>query len=295
MARWRGTTLTGTAVGGRSLDDADLPAAARLCARMPVESVLAANRIEAVARSGLKASGGQLWGFERAGELLAVCWAGANLVPVVPPGTDRARDAVAPQARAQGRRCSSIVGEADAALGLWRRLAEAWSRPREIRANQPSLVIDHAPLVDPDPLVRRSRPEEYDVVLPACVRMFAEEVGYSPASGPNGPYETRVRSLIAEERSFVRLVRGPTGPEVVFKAELGAVAGKIAQVQGVWVAPAYRGRGFSENGMAAVVAMTRSEVAPTVSLYVNDYNVRALAAYNRVGFRQVGTFATVLF
>jgi len=41
--------------------------------------------------------------------------------------------------------------------------------------------------------------------------------------------------------------------------------------------------------------MTRADVAPTVSLYVNDYNTRAIAAYHRVGFRQVGTFATVLF
>lgn len=262
---------------------------------MPVESVLAANRIHTVARSGLKAGGGQLWGYERRGELLAVCWAGANLVPVVPPGTDGALDAFAALARAQGRRCSSIVGEADAALGLWGRLADSWSRPREIRANQPSLVIDHEPFVDPDPLVRRSRPTEYDLVLPACVQMFAEEVGYSPASGPGGPYEMRVRSLIADQRSFVRLVNGAEGPEVAFKAELGAVAVGVAQVQGVWVPPALRGRGLSERGMAAVVAMTRADVAPTVSLYVNDFNTRALASYRRVGFRQVGTYATVLF
>jgi len=295
MARWRGSTLTGTVAGGRTLDDADLPAAARLCARMPVESVLAANRIEAVARSGLKSSGGQLWGFERGGELLAVCWAGANLVPVIPAGTDGALDAFAGLARTQGRRCSSIVGESAAALGLWQRLADSWSRPREIRANQPSLVIDHEPLVDPDPLVRRSVPADYELVLPACVRMFTEEVGYSPASGPHGPYETRVRSLIAEGRSFLRLARGTEGADVIFKAELGAVAGGVAQVQGVWVPPAHRGQRLSESGMAAVVELTRADVAPAVSLYVNDYNTRALAAYHRVGFRQVGTFATVLF
>jgi predicted GNAT family acetyltransferase len=39
----------------------------------------------------------------------------------------------------------------------------------------------------------------------------------------------------------------------------------------------------------------RSRFAPSVSLYVNDYNVRAVRTYERVGFRQVGTFATVLF
>ena len=47
--------------------------------------------------------------------------------------------------------------------------------------------------------------------------------------------------------------------------------------------------------MAAVVQIARGEVAPLVSLYVNSYNTRALAAYRAVGFRQVGTYATVLF
>jgi uncharacterized protein len=295
MARWRGSTLGGTLVGGRVLDDADLPAALDLCARLPVESVLAASRLEAARTTGIAASGGQLWGFERDGALQALCWSGANLVPVVPVGVEGAVEAFAALALAQGRRCSSIVGESHAALRLWTLLSGAWSRPREVRGNQPSLVIDHDPLVEPDPFVRHSRPSEYDLVLPACVRMFAEEVGYSPASGPQGPYEQRVRSLVAERRSFIRLAHGTHGAEVAFKAELGAVAAGVAQVQGVWVAPPFRGRRLSESGMAAVVVTTRAEVAPTVSLYVNDYNAPALAAYRRVGFRQAGTYATVLF
>jgi len=61
------------------------------------------------------------------------------------------------------------------------------------------------------------------------------------------------------------------------------------------VAPAYRGRGLAAPGMAAVVEVIRRQYAPVASLYVNAYNTRALAAYRRVGFRQVGTFSTVLF
>ena len=163
------------------------------------------------------------------------------------------------------------------------------------------MVIEHAPLITADPRVRRSRPEEFDIVLPACVRMFTEEVGYSPVSGPGGPYETRVHGLIAAG-ALVRAHRPPDGVDgrrrsgdVVFKAELGAVAGGVAQVQGVWVAPDRRGERLSEAGMAAVVQIARGEVAPLVSLYVNSYNARALAAYRAVGFRQVGTYATVLF
>jgi predicted GNAT family acetyltransferase len=300
MGRWHGATLSGRAAEGRILDDTDVEAALRVCELVPVDSVLAASRIAAAGRSGLRPAGGQLWGYERGNDLVAVCWAGANVVPVVPDGDPLALDAFARIAREQGRRSSSIVGQADAALGLWDRLSDLWPAPREVRANQPSLVIDHDPLISPDPVVRRSVPEEYPIVLPACIEMFAEEVGYSPASGPHGPYEERVRTLIAEGRSFVRLgpgrgLPGRAGAQVEFKAELGAVCGGVAQVQGVWVEPALRGRGLSERGMAAVVQLTRRDVAPTVSLYVNDYNARALAAYRRVGFRQVGTYATVLF
>ena len=46
--------------------------------------------------------------------------------------------------------------------------------------------------------------------------------------------------------------------------------------------------------MAAVVQLARKQ-APVVSLYVNDYNARARASYERVGFEQIGSYATVLF
>lgn len=304
MVQRRAALLDGRA-GGRVLGDVDLAAALTVCARDAVGSVLATARLEQAVGRTLRAAGGTLWGYEEDGELLAVCFAGANMVPVVPVDDpqvlNRALDAFARLARGQGRRCSSIVGPADAVLGLWGRLRSSWPAAREIRDDQPSMVIEHAPLVTADPRVRRSRPEEFDVVLPACVRMFTEEVGYSPVSGPGGPYETRVHGLIAQGRSFVRIDPAHGSPThrssggVVFKAELGAVAGGVAQVQGVWVTPDRRGERLSESGMAAVVQIARGEVAPLVSLYVNSYNERALAAYRAVGFRQVGTYATVLF
>jgi uncharacterized protein len=33
----------------------------------------------------------------------------------------------------------------------------------------------------------------------------------------------------------------------------------------------------------------------TASLYVNSYNLVARSAYSRIGFKQVGEYATVLF
>jgi predicted GNAT family acetyltransferase len=154
------------------------------------------------------------------------------------------------------------------------------------------MVLDGPPLVAPDPLVRRSRLDEIDVVVPACVAMFTEEVGYSPVAADGGAlYRAQVTSLVSAGRSLVRI----EGREVVFKAELGSVTPWAVQVQGVWVNPARRGQGLSEPGMAAVVELVQAEIAPVVSLYVNGFNTRAVRTYERVGFRHVGTFATVLF
>jgi predicted GNAT family acetyltransferase len=83
--------------------------------------------------------------------------------------------------------------------------------------------------------------------------------------------------------------------QVIFKAEIGVVADGVAQIQGVWVDPSHRGQHLSEPAMAAVVTYSQKHFAPLVSLYVNDFNHAALASYRRVGFEQVGEFATVLF
>jgi predicted GNAT family acetyltransferase len=281
----------------RALGPADVQAALAVCALDPVAAVLASSRLEVAARAGLAGADGQVWGWPAVGPLLAVCWAGANLVPVVPAGLDPEEAAAAVAAfariaRQQGRRSSSIVGESAAALALWRALERYWPAPREIRAHQPSLAIARDPDVAPDPSVRLSHLEELGTLMPACVAMFTEEVGYSPVAGGGHAYRERVRQLVAEDRSYVRYGGAAL---VEFKAELGAVAQGVAQVQGVWVDPSVRGRRLSEAGMAAVVVDTRARVAPVVSLYVNGYNVRALRAYQRVGFEQVGTFATILF
>jgi hypothetical protein len=82
---------------------------------------------------------------------------------------------------------------------------------------------------------------------------------------------------------------------VIFKAEIGAVTPQACQVQGVWVRPDRRGQGLAAPGMAAIVVEAARSIAPLVSLYVNDYNHPARAAYRRVGFTETGRLMSVLF
>jgi uncharacterized protein len=280
---WRGSSSL------RLLDDRDRDDVIALCDRDPVVNVFVSARMHEAGLDPLRL-GGQVWGYQPGGRLESICYVGANLVPVA--ASPAAVAAYAGRARLLGRRCSSIVGLAPAVMQMWELLRPAWGPPREIRATQPVLAISEPGQVPPDPLVRRVRPDELDVLLPASVAMFTEEVGVSPVGSDGGSaYRARVAELIEMGRSFARIEDG----RVVFKAEIGSITPYACQVQGVWVRPEFRGRGLAEAGMAAVVAEALRSVAPVVSLYVNDFNLPARAAYRRVGFRQIATFASVLF
>lgn len=267
----------------------DADEALQLLEQDPVANVFVTARLESAFQRGWS-MGGQLWGYVSRGELIGLCYSGANLVPVC--DDDEALTAFAERARRQGRRCSSIVGPHDQVTRLWQLLEPAWRPARDVRPDQPLLSMTGPALVGGDPLVRRVEPDELDIILPACIDMFTEEVGVSPLVNDGGVlYRARVEELVRQGRAFARIENG----EVLFKAEVGAVSSQACQIQGVWVRPELRGQGLAEPGMATVVALAQQTVAPMVSLYVNGYNEAALRTYRRVGFERVGTFATVLF
>ncbi|WP_338673255.1 GNAT family N-acetyltransferase [Streptomyces sp. SCSIO 30461] len=275
----------------RVLDPDDLGAALAVLESEPVHNAFVTSRVQIAGLDPWRL-GGEMWGWYEDGRLRSLCYSGANLVPIC--ATPEAVRAFADRARRAGRRCSSIVGPAEATAELWRLLEPSWGPAREVRSHQPLMVTEAMPDdVAPDPYVRRIRKDEMEVIMPACVAMFTEEVGVSPLAGDGGLlYQARVAELVGTGRSFARI---DGEGKVVFKAEIGAATPQACQIQGVWVAPEYRGRGLSETGMAAVLRFALQDVAPIVSLYVNDFNTAARAAYRRVGFREVGAFMSVLF
>jgi len=273
----------------RVLGPADLPALQEMLDRDPVRHCFVASRLHASGMLGWRL-GGEMWGWYEGEQLVSACYNGANLVPV--QANAAALFAFADRARRFGRRCSSMVGPADEITELWRLLAPAWGPAREERMNQPLMTLADDPQIAPDPSVRPVREDEIDLLLPASVAMFTEEVGIPPSAGESiHIYRGRVAELVRAGRALARIENG----EVLFKAEIGASSPQACQVQGVWVDPRHRGSGLAAPGMAAVVQYARAKVSPIVSLYVNDYNTAARRAYRSVGFAEVDTFASVLF
>ena len=198
--------------------------------------------------------------------------------------------AFAERALDDGRTCASLFGPQDQVLGMWDLLSPAWGPARSVRPDQPYMVATEPPAVACDPRVRLVGMDELDVLYPASVAMFTEEVGVSPELNGRETYRARVAALIAQGRVFARIEDG----RVLFKAEIGSKTARASQLQGVYVDREYRGRGLGTAGVATVVRTVLAEGSPAVTLYVNADNEPAKRAYARVGFRRTQYFASVL-
>ena len=283
-----GNLITVLTVPIRQLGESERAAVERVLDRDPYAGAQIAERVAAHGLSWWR-SEGRIWGYGGR-RIESVCWSGAHLIPVC--ATPAAVAAYADLLGPEPRMCSSIIGRSDAVLDLWDRLGGHWGPARDIRPLQPLLVADTDPPVAPDPEVRLVRSGEVDQLFPAAVAMYTEEVGVSPLLDDGGRgYRRRITELVKGRRAYARFL----GDRVIFKAELAIVTARTTQVQGVWVDPEFRGRGLAAAAMAAVTRDALRRVAPTVSLYVNDYNTAARRVYARCGFTSAGTFATVLF
>jgi predicted GNAT family acetyltransferase len=279
----------GAGVSVRVLAGPDTAGLRELAQTDVVANVFILSHLAATGTAAPTMGGASIFGVFDGDDLVGACWAGANLVPVqLDP---EFAGIVAMHAHRSGRRFASIFGPADTVLAMYEQLERLGQLAHDVRADQPLMTIDGPPAVQANTGLGFGQLADFEKILPACAAMFEEEVGYSPFLGGREFYSRRVEGLIRQGHSLVHL---NDDGQVMFKAELGAVTPDVTQVQGVWMNPSFRGLGLSAGYMAAVVSLAQ-QLAPVTSLYVNDYNTRARATYGRVGFRQVGTFATVLF
>ena len=272
----------------RVLDRSDRRAVAALVDADPVLNVFVASRLAAGVLE--RHAPGELWGYPGRTPR-SVVHVGANLVPV---NTDEASSRAFADRMGPVRPFCAIVGLTDEVTRLWRDLSDVWgdtyAGARAVRERQPVMATGRLCPIAEDPRVTRVTASDFDAYFAAAVAMYTEELDENPLeSNPYG-YRRYVKTLIETGRAFGIIEDG----EVLFKADLGAIGGGVAQVQGVWVAPKLRGRGLAAPAMATVTnTVVRS--GRTASLYVNDFNTPAIATYRRCGYTDRGMFTTVLY
>lgn len=267
---------------------------AQLVDRDPLVNSVISARLRHVRTLDSATFGGDVLGIRDArGELVAAAVHGSNLLPVGNSAGVAEWQALGEHLAMRRRSCTSIVGRAPAVTAMWSAVTASWGPARAVREHQPLLVLERADCPrDGDPRVRPVRADEIERYLPASSAMFAEELGVAPEQTcGRSEYRRRVAALIADQRAFG--IFDQAG-RVVFKADLGAVSPHTCQVHGVWVRPELRGQGIGSAALAVVLRRALT-LAPTVSLYVNDFNIAARRMYARLGMREVATLSTVLF
>jgi hypothetical protein len=230
---------------------------------------------------------GDWWGAFEDDELTAVVLGWSLVVPYIPD-----LEAAAPLAQAliTGAQPRMVVGPRASVMALHNAFRPA--RPaRELRDPQPLMVLDRGDLRGtPSEDVRLSTRGDLDALIVAAARMHREEMGIDPLAVDAPAWRMRMLSLIERRWSWIWMREH----EVLFKAELSAWTPEVVQIQGVYTAPKYRGRGIARAGLAAICAHVFREV-PRCSLYVNQYNVIAQRVYDRLGFKPADVFATVMY
>jgi len=277
----------------RVLTDDDYPALRAVVDAQPLVNAVFAARLDAVHSLEPRRLGGSVLAVHADGQLDGAVFAGGTILPL--GGSREACVRLASAAARQNRVCTSIVGARSAVAAMEPVLLREWGAARAIRASQPLLVATRdirTLLPTGHPGLRCAAPTEFAQYLTASIAMFEEELGTSPLTrGGAVAYRRRVKELLDAGRAFTVT---DTDGEVVFKADLGAVTAQTCQVQGVWVRADHRGRGLATAALAGVLRHGLT-LAPSVSLYVNDFNVPARRLYARLGMRQVEELRTVLF
>jgi RimJ/RimL family protein N-acetyltransferase len=236
-----------------------------------------------LARSGELA----LWRDE-SGAIDGHCYAGSQLIPEA--GDLAATRAFVERAK-RGRSTRMIVGARSSVEPFWRALRKSMPAPAAVRTSQPLYRVSRATLrysrADAD--VALATAADLDDIVANSALMIAGEIGGDPRR-TNADFRGRTARIIDAGWYWLYRVDG----RLAFQCNVGSAMTQTAQIQGVWSPPQMRGHGHAARALGAICDRLL-DVTPTLCLYVNDFNLPAIALYERVGFEPVGEFQTILF
>ena len=261
------------------LGPADHVALARLLDRDAVQTAYLRSEMR------LNPSMASWWGVSGGGEVRAAFLGGPLVVPWIPDPDDAPALLAALHQQGLPR---MLVGEAASVRAL-AGVLKPWRLPQEVRDPQPLLRVDSMAAGAATPLRRATR-ADLDALTEAAAAMHREEMGVDPLTVDSAGWRGRMTALVDRGWSFL----WSNGGDILFKAELSAWTPEAVQIQGVWTHPRWRRRGVATAGMTALCELLLRDV-PTCTLYVNHYNVAAIRLYAKLGFTQIGEFATLMY
>jgi predicted GNAT family acetyltransferase len=201
--------------------------------------------------------------------------------------TQRALEAFARIAR-EREDLHMIMGEQEVIAEFWGNYSEAG---QELRLACRELLFElRCPVAVAETVegLRLATTDDLELVMPAQAELALAESGVNPMEHDPEGFRRRTARRIEQGRTWVIVRDG----QLLFKAEVQSETPEVVYLEGVYVAPSERGKGFGSHCLSQLCRQLLTRV-PSVCLLVNEQNAEAHALYRKVGFRFRSVYDTI--
>jgi ribosomal protein S18 acetylase RimI-like enzyme len=136
--------------------------------------------------------------------------------------------------------------------------------------------------------LRLATTEDIESLLPVHASMAYEESGVDPREVDNDGFVERYRRRIQARRTWVLTENN----QLIFKADVVSEIRQNTYVEGIWVHPEFRRKGYGRNCMAQLARMLLWQ-SRSICLLVNDEDRESQAFYKRCGYQLRGAYDTI--
>jgi predicted GNAT family acetyltransferase len=206
---------------------------------------------------------------------------------IVEARTEEAMAAFARLAR-ESKSGHVILGEKEKVGRFWDYYATDEEAPRLLCREM--LLEQRWPVAVQDEVkgLRLATAEDLELVVPVQAEMAYEESGVNPLERDPEGFRRRCARRIEMGRVWVWVEEG----RLIFKADIISETLEVIYLEGVWVNPSERGKGY---GLRCMSQLGRELLARagSLSVLVNERNSKALSLYRRAGYKPRGCYDTI--
>jgi uncharacterized protein len=173
-----------------------------------------------------------------------------------------------------------IIGEESKVEAFWAHYGKAGRSPRLI--SREFLMEQHWPSEDSEDVdaLRPATLTDLGHVISAHAALAREEIGINPLEIDPLGFRLRTARRIAQGRVWVLI----ENDKLIFKADVVSDTPEVSYLEGVYVRPDERGKGYGSRCLMTMgrVLLSRSV---SISLLVNEKNEAGRALYRKAGFQ----------
>jgi GNAT superfamily N-acetyltransferase len=183
---------------------------------------------------------------------------------------------------------SLIRGEETTTSSFWRYYADAGYEPRLI-CNEHLFGLSDPPIyAEPVNNLQPATMDDLDRILAVNSAMAFEEGGIRPLQRDPGGFRCRTARRIEQGRIWTWYQKG----RLVFKADVVSQTPEVSYLEGIYVHPEERGKGYGLRCLTQLSALLLGR-SRSICLTANNRNKAAITFYKKAGYQFYSHYETI--